>query len=397
MGVKSFLKTALRITTRIIGYGILLSLPVTLFPSIHTAILGIKLSQYQKGRVQDGIHALAREIDRVSWMDQFSMPGAPTIWDWQDNKEPFFIPQLRSVDWTAKLGFVKPIGHGFDVWDPDMSIDKIASFDGLMRDMRTQRDMPKEWWVYVSSGAMPTVFPWDAAFRELLEYHQQNALSNGTAFANVQCWSAPFLCNVWHISGLASAALVHLIVLEDGEIGIDVNLTDYCAAPEDLRPVVVRITDLGLQSHVSPLAPGVFPTRFEQMKALTSNEGAYTIFEEYSEVSRMFKRHQDIVSEERSRRKGRLLPLVFDLDDLTTDFLAKPLGLDSAVDEVAQVVYLISTLLAGLVTWIIDFGQASVYSFLGKPTEFDVLFERLQQRQQANHGGNIFDGLLNFL
>lgn len=250
----------------------------------------------------------------------------------------------------------------------------------------------------LSAGlAWPSVFPWDAAFQQLLEYHHANPLPNGTKFAHIKCGNSPFLCNVWQISDRDDGTFVHFLVREDGELGSDIDPSEYEAAVEDLRPVEVRIIDLGLQSDVSPLVPGKFPSRFEQMKALTTQQGAYTIFEKYDELEREISRHTYKANEALSRRMEKVYPFFNDMDDYTTNFLAKPLGLEKFVDVVASTMYFVGFAVASVATMVIrtanDFGKA----FLGKPSEFDELFARLARREEANCERSDFGALNNFL
>ena len=388
MGFKSFM----RVTFRLLGYIYLLSLPITFFPTLVAIPAGFLFARYHFRKVDEGVHALAREVDTFHWMNQWELPGAP-ISSWRDNKAPFFVPQVTSAGWDCKLGLVLPRAyHMPEDMDPsdEPGVDKLVSFEGALRDMRTQSHFPKEWWIFVSRLAMPEVFPWDAAFRDLLEYHSANPLPKGTAFAHIQCADSPFLCNVWQVY---NPAMVHLLVREDGFLDPEFDTSDYDANRRDLRPVDVRIIDLGLQENVSTLVPNVFPSRFEQMKSLTTQAGAYSVFDEYDLVQRSLKLWQEEFHLMCNRR-GSILDYLTDLENWTFDHIANPLGLEDALDvyrSIAVTLFFGTTSLinsAGRFIW--QLGE----QFLARPTEFDELAERIQRRDEQNAGGGLFGGMM---
>jgi len=389
MGFKSLSKRALVL----ISYAVLLTSPFTFFPLFDAAFFGLKYSQYHNARITEGISALAREIERRSWMEQWSVPGAQSMSQWENNKSPFFVPQLQGNDWSQKLGFLKPRAHYDDASSNDLPINLVYGFEGLVADIGCHSDLPREWWVYVGYMAAPDAFPRDAAFRRLLECTSANPVPN-TKFAQVQCTSAPFLCNIWQVSGLGSGHLVHFLVRYDSE-ELNVDPADYDAEPTNLRSVEIRVIDLGLQSQTSILPPGVFPTHFEQMKALVTQPGAYSVFEEYDDMTREMTRFYDANEEVLRRRQSRLYASVADMNESVTDYLNKPLGLDKLVGELELIAYVWTFNLMQGLSGAMRLVQGLYAAFLGTPTEFDLLAQRLEQREQAGAGGGLFGGLMN--
>jgi len=313
--------------------------------------------------------------------------------EFENNKSPFFVPQLQAHDWTEKLGFLKPRAHYSDDLDNHLPINIVYGFEGIVADIGCHFELPREWWVYVGYMAAPDAFPRDAAFRRLLEYTSANPVPD-TRFAQVQCTTAPFLCNIWQVSGLGSGHLVHFLVRYDRE-ELNVDPADYDAEPTNLRSVEIRVIDLGLQSQTSILPPGVFPTHFEQMKALVTQPGAYSVFEEYDDMSREMTRFDDANEEVLRRRQSRLYAWVADANEFVTTYLNKPLGLDKLVSGFELVTFVWTFNLMQGLTEILQLVQGLYTAFLGTPTEFDLLAQRLEEREQARAGGGIFGGLMN--
>ena len=100
-----------------------------------------------------------------------------------DKSAPFFITELHTGDWASRLGFILPSEYRSE--NLDLSVDKLATFEGALRDSGTQSCYANEYWVYVSHWGWPEISPWDVAFVQLLEYHSANPLSNETEFSHV--------------------------------------------------------------------------------------------------------------------------------------------------------------------------------------------------------------------
>ena len=376
----TLLEIAYRVRTRrlwrVLGYLIIASLALTFFTIIEATIAGIMYTKFSTDRINNSAHAFAQEMDFLSSMDPFSIPGAVSTWQHMEDDEPFYVPQLTSQKWHSNMGFTLPRGYGADVWDSGTRIDKMVSLKGLVRDASTRSAFPNEWWVFASNQKMPALSPWDAAFQELVEYHYVHPLPNGTALASIQCESTPFLCNAWQLDGLTSAAMVHFLVQEANDPDMKIDAKDYDVATEDLRQVEVRIIDLGFRGDISPVAPGLFQSEYEQLKSLTGDNKAYTIFEEYGHMSREFDRFVEYF-EVMAKKEGSALKVIDDLDTMVIKYLAKPLRLDDAVQFLGTIVFMISAVMAMIVSVIFALISSLARAFLRTPTKFDFMARRL--------------------
>lgn len=391
MGIKSLAKQALRI----MGYATILTLLITVFPSIHTFIIGFKLCQFHNNRIDEGVRRLSRELSTATGPDFYGVAGAPSIRSSMKDAQFLDIPQLRTWDWAMQMGFTLPRYHGIHAWMDDIPIDKIVTFEDAVRDVlpywKFQRNNATEWWVFASDLPWIMSNPWNLAFRQLLEYHYVNPLPKSTRFAYVSCVDSPFLCSVWQIPGMVpnSAALVHFLVREDSNLAADIDPDAYHPPLENLRPVEVRIIDLGVEADTSPLVPGLFPSRFEQLRSLTTQPGAYTIFEEYVDLKREIKQGSDMISYLLSNRQDQWLAWSKDLDDLTTDNLATPLGLAGALELVTQIPMLLGYISTAIITGI-EFNMREIIAlFRDIKTEEHLLFDKLGKRGRSKRRGGL--------
>ena len=254
-----------------------------------------------------------------------------------------------------------------------------------MRDISWAGHKPLSWWVYVSRLSMPTVFHWDAAFVRLLEYHNLHPPADGASLAYVDCAAAPFLCVIWQVE---YPALVHFKVHDEPPDPDNIEPAAWEVESTYLRPVDVRIFDLGLQFNSTTLLPGQFPTEFEQMRSLTSQSGAYESGEIYNDFTRVYDRFNQKHWFPACNRPYSFLDYTSDIDNWILKHVMEPIGLKYAADVYAGVAFTMSAVLVsitlGACNEIINF----VNSFTGQPTEFDKLAERIEERQNyADAGG----------
>lgn len=364
---------------------------ITLPFNFQAFLAGALFAKYNNDGIGKGIELYVREVDQFSWMDQWSVPGAPSIWDVEDNDSPFLVPRLRLNTWADKLGLTIPYAHqeGFEL---DAPINEVFAFDGAVRDVSVHRYLPTEYWIYVSSMTMPEVYQWDQAFVELLEYHEMHALPENTTIAYIDCGAAPFLCHIWQVR---YPGLMHFKIDIDRSVSDDIDPAAFQSPLDQLRPLEVRIFDLGLQYDESPLPPGVFPSRFEQMKALTSNDGAYTIEEEYNEVRRAYDCFNELYYFPACNRQGSFLDYTSEFDNFLLKRIAKPIGLEDALGMMNAVAFLTSTAFSTAFYVIANLVSKFWASFFGKPTEMDHLAERLEERQAVAEGGGLLGGAVN--
>lgn len=266
---------------------------------------------------------------------------------------------------------------------------------GVMRDTSCHRNHPNSYWVYVTNLAMPEIFSWDAAFVRLLEHHDMHPPADNAGFAYVDCTASPFVCNVWQVD---YPALVHFLVRDESPDPSEINPDAFDAEPKDLRQVDVRIFDLGLQQNSTTLSPGVFPTEFEQMRSLTANEGAYTVEEPYDELGREYHRFHNLYYTPACNLQGSFLDYSSELDNFIFKKIMKPIGLEYAADIYAGIAFLCSLNLAFIGLWIYRTIEDFFSSFLGRPTEFDELAQRMEERQDfADSGGFMGDMMQHFI
>lgn len=384
MSVKGFLKT----TLRILFYAFLLTLPF----NFQAILAGALFAKFYNDRVATGVELFMRAADHFSWMNQWSVPGAPSIWDFQDNSYPFFTQQLRENDWSEKLGLLRPYAHQQGFVD-EAPINSLMVFEGAVRDTTCgpDRRLPTEWWVYVSSVAMPEVYAWDKAFVQLLEYHEMFPLPDKTAVAYVDCAATPFLCHVWQVQ---YPALMHFKINESGTVGEDIDPAAFASSLEYLRPLEVRIFDFGLQLDVSPLPPGIFPSRFEQMKALTTNDGAYTLEEEYSDLMRAYRNFNEYYYFPACNRDGSFLDYTSTFDNFLLKRVAKPIGLKGVADRMNGIAFSLSLVFISPIYMVSLYAWDFFHTFFGEPTEIDRIAQRIEEREAVVQRGGIMGDMM---
>lgn len=383
---------------RFLLYTFLLTLPFT----FQAHLAGLLFAKYHSDQISRGVSLYLHELDRFTWGEQWSVPGALSFSEFQTRPAaPFWVPQLRSNSWTEALGLTQPGAWREDFFD-ETPINQLVSLEGVVRDLGcgAHGAKPTEWWVFVSRMAMPMVFEWDQAFVELMEWHEMHPPVSSTggevAFAYVDCGFSSFLCHVWQVH---HPALVHFRVDMDGEVTADdVGEDDFASPLEQLRPVEVRIFDLGLQQEVSPLAPAVFPSELEQMKALTMNLGAYTVEDDFSQLAREFHEFYERYYFPACNKQGSFLDYTSEFDNFMVKKIASPIGLETAADILAGVAFTISMALGSSYYLVANPVGDFFTHFLGKRTEVDELVEQMREREQVVERGGIFGSMhLDFL
>lgn len=213
-------------------------------------------------------------------------------------------------------------------------------------------------------------------------------------FAYVDCGASPFLCHVWQVQ---YPALVHFKTDEDGRVAEDTDPNVFEFSMDLLRPVEVRIFDLGLQQDTSLLPASVFPTMLAQMKSLTTQEGAHTIKDEYDPLMREYHQFHNLHYSPACDRRGSFLDYTSSLDNFLLKHIAQPLGLEQLNEIVARVAFSLSTVV-GIAFYLIANPVSDFWSgFLGKPGPLDQLAEQLEERGAIADNGGILGGMQNGL
>ncbi|RSL77017.1 hypothetical protein CEP51_009442 [Fusarium floridanum] len=231
--------------------------------------------------VQDSVSAKA-----YSWL---SVPGRTSFLD--AIIQPYYIPQLRNpTDWVDKLGIKRPTS-----WDASR-LEQVGSLSDLYR-RRRRHSLTPTWhhWIYASAQSKPMegdVDEWDKAFNELLQYRDKYEYFGRGNFHYITC-PRNFLCSAWRITG---PALLHFTTELPPQAEVadkSVVKTTKVEVMPNHDPVTVRLFELPLRD---PVLPGVFPSRFEQMRSITGNLSFWSSQEPYSEALQFVRQAQKLYS-----------------------------------------------------------------------------------------------------
>ncbi|KAF5591228.1 uncharacterized protein FSUBG_10529 [Fusarium subglutinans] len=195
-----------------------------------------------------------------------------------DGLSPVYeIPQIQSpLDWTSQLGLTRPSD-----WS-SQNVENMANLDSLYRITPPYDEEPWQHWVYLSAQMEPwrqpdgpmLHDPWDQTFVKLLAYRDTHEALGRSNFHYVSCHKS-FLCASWRVT---APALLHFSISNTTE-------SQYYEELPDHELVSVRVFELPLREM--PI-PGVFPSYFEQMRALTaSNLTFWTTKDTYSHFFQM--------------------------------------------------------------------------------------------------------------
>lgn len=198
-------------------------------------------------------------------------------------------------NWSSELGLV-----GFDhdkqrlLHRPQSAGDRME-FDRLYRRSKLYEDgcsQPWHHWIYVATHPVISQDElqneWDKAFDELVKYHYAYPPAYNASFHYISCPGRPF-CDLW---ALKAPSLIHFK-----------TETATSDRPNFIRPreevlgydtVTARIIELPITNPGKlALPPGVFPSPFDQLKAVTDNEGAWKVHFSSSFGSQLIQRAQD--------------------------------------------------------------------------------------------------------
>ncbi|KAH7134647.1 hypothetical protein B0J13DRAFT_528751 [Dactylonectria estremocensis] len=245
---------------------LLISLPVTLVPFLNGLIEGVFVGNYLIKTGYDSVRLLEQDLEAKAFADLFDVTDAAL--------PPFHVVRLQDpTNWWEKLGlerldFDKEAFPPYGNPDPD----NLASLHGLHRRITDPEAEPWHHWVYASARHWHTdgLDEWDKAFEELIQYYNVNP---SVGFHYISCRQT-FLCAFWRVNG---PALLHFTT------AIDAADTD----PE-YEAVHVQIIEL----PITGLAPGVFPSHLNQLKAVTGDPP--TGIPPHSEFTQFLRRYVEI-------------------------------------------------------------------------------------------------------
>ncbi|WPH00418.1 Hypothetical protein R9X50_00324500 [Acrodontium crateriforme] len=333
----------------------LLSLPITLPAIINGLYGGIAFSFWRTGHIERNLDCLDLELGLDSSLNSFSVPGARTFLNFEDEQDTIYhVPQLHTRNWADTLNFVLPKEHRFShqVAGVDVGIDAFASFNGLMRDISRHPSEPDETWVYISGLSTPGIdawlSEWDKAFDRLVQfsYNTQEQL-NQSRLAFVDCDSTGFLCGVW---GVRSPALIHMKVLAGAPSRVDLNpdLT-YDIDLKYLRSVSIRVIELPLESSISTgLSKNTFPGHFEQLLAVIGGENFWEQYETWDDSEQLMKLYDGYVRK-LTERRGTLRYYLSKYERWTIYQVTEPIGIQERMAQVQTTFFLFATLATELV------------------------------------------------
>ncbi|KAF2722002.1 hypothetical protein K431DRAFT_284442 [Polychaeton citri CBS 116435] len=384
-------------------------------PVITTFLSGIfgaiVYSSWRSRSLDRGVQLYLRAIDDIDSSSRFNLPGASSLYNLQGQVgPPFYVTQLRVFDWISKLGLEKLASHlPFNEpveGEPEPGIDSIARLDGLFKDVDGVScagvSNAKEFWVYVSLWSLPTVFPWDAAFDELVMFHDANPLPDGVELAYVDCFSEPFLCHIWEVQ---SPAMVHFQILDeltddDYEMvaGQPLGANSEIVPTERLRSVQVHVIDLPLSEKSPQIMPNnTFPSPAATLRALTTQpkDDLLAQYEEYEYLNNQMSVFNEYYYE--FSDTNTFLYYFYEVDNWLADNIIEPLGLEESFQFFHTLVFILVNNFIELTAAPLRALWAYVKDeFLAKPREGDALvatIERRNREQETGMFGDVFGGL----
>lgn len=388
----------LRPVWRLLRWIFLLTLPFHLMPFICGIFEGVFLSNLTTNTYSRSLENFKANVERVQWMDWFSVPGAPGIHDVA--VAPFYVVELRNpMSWWEKLGLER---FDVDVNDPvamdTFPVDRFADLDALYRRVR-RREQGKPWHHFVfASGQMLHIDGlffdhWDEAFNDLLQYHYANPTPMGAEFNYITC-PGQFLCDIWMTPG---PALLHFttespdVFSGEGE-GWDMPERQHVPGYE---PVFVRIIEFPLEEPEElALLPGVFPSPFNQLRSVTSDPHMWQTFPPYFKQSQLLKRLDDVCFE----AEKRTLKQTYGRLSKVEEWVAKKLDLEySPWPGAMRFLTLLPTFMVKQFSdqaW--EFMMGQLERFLGSSREDMSRVERAQQ-EEGLADGSLVRGEDNFM
>lgn len=147
--------------------------------------------------------------------------------------------------------------------------------------------------------------------------------------------------------------------------------------------------DLGLQLDSSPLPNGIFPSRIEQMKALTTQEGAYAVEETYHEMLREYRQFNELYYFPLCTTEGHFLDYSSEFDYFLLKRFAAPLGLEELAEALAGLSVAFSFGVSALF-WFFAYHAVDLWRYaLDQRTELQDLADEIAQRESFKTLGGL--------
>ncbi|KAK7415954.1 hypothetical protein QQX98_005527 [Neonectria punicea] len=313
---------------------LLISLPVTFFPFLNGLFEGAFTAKYLRENEYNATTYFHQDIEAKQFAEYLSAAGAAGVVD--AALPPFHVVRLQDpTNWWERLGLVRP-EFDKEAYPPYGTDDpyKLPALNGLYRRASaSEESKPWHHWVYASAQALHfegrMVDEWDKAFEELIQYHYANGSAESAGFHYISCPHS-FLCASWRVKG---PALLHFTT-EGSELSQFALTSDKEYA--DYDPVTVRIIEFPLKEPGKLGEPGVFPSYFNQLRAVTTTPSAWTIHPSYSDVDQAIRRIINICRESAISRtwtyrllvRGELaVKRALGFEDAVTPLVARAVGI----------------------------------------------------------------------
>ncbi|KAK5996493.1 hypothetical protein PT974_01828 [Cladobotryum mycophilum] len=291
--------------SRVVGVCLLIPLPIYILPLINGGFEGYYLHRF----FHEGDEA-------VDWTWSYNNKDPKKCPDHQ-TVAPFHIRKLANPStWVSNLGVTN-----FNYYDKSSYMNHydrlyvMTSLDNLYR--KEEHGAPWHHWIYLTGSERPgpptdkdNVWSdeWDMAFDQLLQYHDAKPSVGNASFSYVSCWNS-FFCEYWAVK---APALIHLTTEKADVFGDGDEFKDG-EKVLDHDPVMARIIEFSGSGSLPPmLAPGIFPSPYEQLKSLTADPYAWQLYEPHDRLRQMNLRIRDYfkeIEDDPASVYGRLLKL----------------------------------------------------------------------------------------
>lgn len=272
----------LRLIRSLLKTLVLISLPVTILPFLNGFIEGVFVGNYLLETGYASVLYLRQDLEAKVFAEHLAVSGHRVV---DAVLPPFHVPRLHDpTDWWERLGLER-LDFDKEAYPPYGSPDptSFTSLHGLHKQVNDPEEEPWHHWVYASAQPWHRdgflMDGWDKAFEELIRYHYANPSVASAGFNYISCPES-FLCASWRVHG---PALLHFTTEGETDARED-HVPNYDA-------VAVRIIEFPLKEN--PMLPGVFPSYFNQLKAVTEDIG-WASHSPQSEFKQFLRRYSEV-------------------------------------------------------------------------------------------------------
>jgi hypothetical protein len=404
--IRSRIWRLIRTSIRLSFYLFVLTSPVTLLPVINSLYDGISLTFWSNHRIAENTNAWIFEVEQHQRLSYWNVPGAMSIHEFMDSKEPFYITALRTMDWTTKLGFIMPNSQTDSMLEAP--IDHQVRIAGLVRDAR-HNEKARAVWVYVTLGPWWRRDPWDKAFEELLQTRHVKPFNTPDIYY-VDCGKSQLMCGVW---GVKYPSLVHFSISNATVAELDTNTDEadnqhawytYSQPRSQLHPITARVIELPLEDDaaVAFLPRNTLPTAALQLRTLLRDAPTSAIlehFEPFHDQVQMLRRFSEHLEDKCSAARRNTCYYMGEAETWWTKHVIDPVFGKQFDKEILQWVRVIAFLSANAISQLIwipfaaCWGLYTWYAGLtwgGEPVGTHVMYDE----SPGNAPPNMFDDMM---